>query len=174
MQRWRHIRSILLLPVTVTILIPGLILARTHTLRIGWAWPGLWRLVPVGIGLICIGAGLRLLVQTITLFATQGHGTLAPWDPPAQLVVRGVYRYVRNPMISGVISILAGESLVLGSRPLVTWCTLFAGVNALYIPLLEEPQLQARFGAAYREYRRHVPRWIPRRQPWEGPGEHRR
>jgi protein-S-isoprenylcysteine O-methyltransferase Ste14 len=167
MQRWRHIQSIILLPVTVTILIPGIILARNRAPQIGWGLPAPWWLILISAGFLCLGAGLGLLVQTITLFATYGRGTLAPWDPPTRLVVRGVYRRVRNPMISGVISILLGESLVLGSRPLVIWWALVTVVNALYIPLLEEPRLEQRFGAAYGEYRQHVPRWIPRWWPWE-------
>jgi protein-S-isoprenylcysteine O-methyltransferase Ste14 len=171
MLRWRHIRSILLLPTTVTIVIPALILARTRPAPVGWGLPAPWQLVPLGAGILCLAAGVRLVAQTIALFASHGRGTLAPWDPPARLVVQGVYRHVRNPMISGVIAILAGESLALGSRPLAAWCGIFTAVNMLYIPLLEEPQLEARFGAAYRAYKRHVPRWIPRRRPWEGAEE---
>lgn len=167
MQHWRHLRSILLLPVTVTILIPSLILLRSHTIAIGWGLPPPWQLAPLSTGLLCLAVGLRLLVRTIGLFATQGHGTLAPWDPPTHLVIRGVYRHVRNPMISGVILMLLGESLLLGSRALGTWCAFVTIVNMLYIPLLEEPGLEARFGAPYRAYKQHVPRWLPRREAWE-------
>jgi protein-S-isoprenylcysteine O-methyltransferase Ste14 len=167
MQYWRHLRSILLLPVTVTLLIPGLILLRPHSIHIGWGLPSAWQLILLSGGLLCLAAGLRLLVQTIALFATQGHGTLAPWDPPRRLVVRGVYRHVRNPMISGVILILVGESLLLGSGALAAWCVLVTLVNMLYIPLLEEPALKARFGAAYQTYKQHVPRWIPRHDAWD-------
>jgi protein-S-isoprenylcysteine O-methyltransferase Ste14 len=172
MLQWRHIRSILLLPFTVTILIPTLLLASSRSLAVGWALPMPWRLALIVVGLLSIGAGLRLLVQTIRLFATQGHGTLAPWDPPTHLVVRGVYRHVRNPMISGVISVLLGESILLGLRPLALWCALFTGVNLLVIPLYEEPQLEERFGAEYAEYKQHVPRWIPRARPWHASWEH--
>jgi len=174
MLQWRHIRSILLLPFTVTILVPLLLLASTGSFAFGWGLPMPWLLAPICAGLLCLGAGLRLLVQTIRLFAAEGHGTLAPWDPPAQLVVRGVYRRVRNPMISGVVSVLLGESILLGSRPLAIWCALFTGVNLLVIPLYEEPNLEARFGAEYAEYKRHVPRWIPRARPWHGSWEHKR
>jgi protein-S-isoprenylcysteine O-methyltransferase Ste14 len=74
-------------------------------------------------------------------------------------------------MISGVIAILLGESLILGLRPLAIWCAIFAAVNMVYIPLIEEPQLEGRFGAAYRHYKQHVPRWVPRRRLWDGPLE---
>ncbi len=160
-------RSVLLLPFTVTILIPSLILAQPNAISLGWALPMPWRIVLIAAALLCLGAGLWLLLQTIRLFAVQGQGILAPWDPPTRLVVRGVYRYVRNPMISGVIAILLGQSLVCGSRQLIVWCVLFIILNLLVIPLHEEPHLAARFGADYQEYKWHVPRWIPRIRPWE-------
>jgi protein-S-isoprenylcysteine O-methyltransferase Ste14 len=167
MPYWRHLRSILLLPVTVTLLVPGLILLSTRSIHIAWGLPAAWQILLLSGGLLCLAAGLRLVIQTIALFATQGQGTLAPWDPPGRLVVRGVYRHVRNPMISGVILILVGESLLFGSGALVAWCVLVMLVNMLYIPLLEEPDLEARFGAAYQTYKQHVPRWIPRRDAWD-------
>ena len=91
-------------------------------------------------------------------------------DPPRELVVRGPYRYVRNPMISGVVFVLFGEALLLLARPHLEWAILFLLINCVYIPLLEEPQLERRFGAAYTEYRRHVRRLIPRLRPWTPAG----
>jgi protein-S-isoprenylcysteine O-methyltransferase Ste14 len=70
-------------------------------------------------------------------------------------------------MISGVILILLGEALVLLSTSHMWWVLIFFGINAVYIPLLEEPQLESRFGDSYVEYRRHVPRLIPRLRPWQ-------
>ena len=122
----------------------------------------------LGVGLLAVG--LVLFVASLRRFATEGEGTLAPWDPPRRLVVRGPYRYVRNPMISGVVLVLFGEAAVLLSRPHLSWALLFLGINAVYIPLLEEPLLAARFGDAYRTYRRHVPRLLPRWRPWDPEG----
>ena len=83
MQYWRHLRSILLLPVTVTLIVPGLILLSTRSsIHSGWGLPSAWQLIPLCGGLLCLAAGLRLLVQTIALFATQGQGTLAPGIRP--------------------------------------------------------------------------------------------
>ncbi|HEX6925123.1 MAG TPA: isoprenylcysteine carboxylmethyltransferase family protein, partial [Longimicrobiaceae bacterium] len=96
----------------------------------------------------------------------RGRGTLAPWDPPRRLVITGVYRHVRNPMISGVILILAGESLAFSSAALGTWTAVVLIVNAVYIPVVEEPGLARRFGEEYEAYRAHVPRWVPRLRPW--------
>jgi hypothetical protein len=69
-------------------------------------------------------------------------------------------------MISGVVFILFGEALVLLSPPHGAWAAGFLLLNLLYIPLIEEPQLEARFGESYREYRRHVRRFLPRLGPW--------
>ena len=168
MEAWKHLRAILLRPGMVLLVIPGTILWRD-----GFATLGLWRSVPSSkvilpiIGIICVGVGLLLMVATIRLFVTVGQGTLAPWDPPQHLVVRGVYRLVRNPMISGVLFVLLGESLLTASRPLFGWFLIFALINAICIPLLEEPGLVHRFGDEYRTYKRNVPRWIPRLTPWE-------
>ena len=116
-----------------------------------------------------ICAGLVLLVKTISLFATIGRGTLAPWDPTHKLVIRGVYRYVRNPMISGVLCILLGEATIFGSLPLFYWFVFFLLGNLIYMPLVEERDLERRFGADYTFYRQNVPRWIPRSRPWDAP-----
>lgn len=107
------------------------------------------------------------LVTTIKQFAHIGAGTLAPWDSTQKLVVQGVYCYVRNPMISGVVFILIGETVLFGSLLLLGWCLLFVIANAVYIPLCEERGLTERFGEAYRVYKQHVPRWIPRVTPWK-------
>jgi protein-S-isoprenylcysteine O-methyltransferase Ste14 len=104
--------------------------------------------------------------RTISLFAREGKGTLAPWDPTQRLVVRGPYRYVRNPMITGVLSILLGEAALFGSLWVLAWWLAFFAINAVYFPLIEEPGLRGRFGDEYERYRRSVPRWIPRRRPW--------
>ncbi len=169
MGTWKHLRAILLLPGMVLVVIPGVILwlGGTDTL-------GLWRSVPSSkvflpfIGIICVCLGLLLIVVTIRLFVTVGKGTLAPWEPPQHLVVRGVYRHVRNPMISGVGLVFLGESLLTASLPLFGWFLVFLIVNMVYIPLSEEPGLVRRLGDDYRAYQRNVPRWVPRLKPWEG------
>lgn len=101
----------------------------------------------------------------MSLFFTLGHGTLAPWDPPRRLVLRGPYQHVRNPMISGVVALLLGEALWFQSPAVLLWAGVFLLINAVYIPRLEEPGLARRFGADYAAYCRHVPRWLPRRTP---------
>tara|TARA_B100000315_G_C14391622_1_gene502258 strand:+ start:109 stop:618 length:510 start_codon:yes stop_codon:yes gene_type:complete len=162
----RHLLAITVLPGTVTIVVPLLLLAR------GGGAVALERipdpLLPVATfgGAVLIVGGLLLMYRTISLFARAGRGTLAPWDPPEKLVVRGVYRRLRNPMISGVAAVLAGETLVFASPWLALWTVLFVTLNAIYIPLVEERGLERRFGASYLDYKRNVPRWLPRATPW--------
>ncbi len=126
---------------------------------------GLLVLQGAGVGVLAIG--LLLFLSSLRRFASEGEGTLAPWDPPRRLVVQGPYRFVRNPMISGVVFVLAGEAMLLASRPHAVWAIAFLGINFVYIPILEEPLLRRRFGEAYREYCRHVPRFLPRIRPWK-------
>ena len=160
----RHLLAVVALPVTVLVVIPLWIASsREIALRVpgsglGWvAWL---------VGAILASTGGTLFVSSLARFGGEGQGTLAPWDPPRRLVVSGPYAYVRNPMISGVILLLLAEAAVLRSLPHLQWAGLFLLINALYIPLLEEPMLRARFGDAYRTYCRHVPRLIPRVRPW--------
>lgn len=164
----RHLLSIAILPFTVTVVVPAWLARRHHvTLTFGAAAP---EVVLQLLGAASIGLGLVLFVASLRQFAARGKGTLAPWDPPKNLVVEGPYRYVRNPMISGVFFVLAGEALVLRSWPHGQWALLFLVINLVFIPLFEEPQLERRFGASYAEYRQHVGRIFPRRRPWRPSG----
>jgi protein-S-isoprenylcysteine O-methyltransferase Ste14 len=161
----RHLLSIAALPFVVTVLVP-VWLMRTNHIALTLGITGFRILAQAG-GLLLLAFGLFLFASSLRRFATEGKGTLAPWDPPRRLVVRGPYRYVRNPMISGVVFVLFGEALLLLSRPHFVWALIFLGVNFIYIPLLEETGLRQRFGDSYVEYCRHVPRLIPRFRPWE-------
>lgn len=153
-----------MLPFSVTVLVP-IWVARANAVHVGWGDTAA-ALALQAAGAIALGIGLVLFGASLRRFATEGRGTLAPWDPPRQLVVRGPYRFVRNPMISGVVLVLCGEAALLVSRPHAIWALTFAAINLAYIPLFEEPQLAARFGESYREYCRHVPRLVPRPTPW--------
>jgi protein-S-isoprenylcysteine O-methyltransferase Ste14 len=161
----RHLVTIAVLPFTVAVLIPVWLARRNAISPVVGSNPA-----QIGLqtaGLVLLGIGLLLFAASLRNFITEGRGTLAPWDPPRELVTRGPYRYVRNPMISGVVLVLFGEALVLLSFPHLQWAVIFLGINAVYIPLLEEPLLARRFGAAYQNYCRHVPRLLPRLRPWE-------
>jgi protein-S-isoprenylcysteine O-methyltransferase Ste14 len=162
----RHAFAIVILPVTMTILVPWWVIRGNGiSFRIP-SEPLDW--VCVVAGVLVFVVGFTLFVATVFLFANRGRGTLAPWDPPSRLVVVGPYRYVRNPMIAGVILIIVAESLVFRSLSLAEWAAAFLLLNAIHFPLIEEPGLERRFGDAYRQYKRHVRRFIPRVRPWNG------
>jgi len=114
------------------------------------------------VGLLTLGLGAALLLTCIWEFARSGRGTLSPVDPPRELVVRGLYRYVRNPMYLSVTMIVFGELLLTGSRGLLLyWVIWFVGVN-LFVMGYEEPTLRRRFGESYERYTREVRRWLPK------------
>jgi protein-S-isoprenylcysteine O-methyltransferase Ste14 len=159
----RHLASFLALPFVMAVVIPLSVVRRVVVPELSPLWIA-------GTSLVFL-IGLTLFATSLYEFATRGRGTLAPWDPPRELVVRGPYRYVRNPMITGVVCVILAEAMLLQSRSLATWALTFVLINAIYIPLLEEPQLAQRFGDAYREYCRNVPRLIPRLSAWMRAGE---
>jgi protein-S-isoprenylcysteine O-methyltransferase Ste14 len=167
-SKWRHARAAVLLPGTVTVLIPAALLAIGGA-DIGCGLAGLWPVLPVVAGAALVLAGLAVWYATVRLFARAGEGTLAPWDPTRKLVVLGPYRYVRNPMITGVLLVLVGEAALFGSPWVLAWAAAFFAINAVWFPLVEEPGLVQRFGREYEDYQRAVPRWIPRRRPWTPP-----
>jgi protein-S-isoprenylcysteine O-methyltransferase Ste14 len=150
----RHLLAIGLLPFVVTVVVPAYIIRTSTTLNAGWDLPSQLGLLPTLLGCALVGLGVLLVYKTVILFATVGEGTLAPWDPPRRLVVRGAYRHVRNPMISGVLSILLGEAILLGSVPLLVWFLVFFALSALSMLLIEEPLLESRFGSDYVTYNR--------------------
>ncbi|RED66144.1 methyltransferase family protein [Cohnella lupini] len=153
----KHLVSFLL-PATNAVLIPYLIIGDSINSDLN--------LKSVLGGLVVI-TGLIILVSTIRTFILIGKGTLAPWSPTIELIVGGIYSYVRNPMISGVLFILVGESLVFNSRGLMIWSLLFFIINHIYFIASEEPGLHKRFGKEYQIYMVNVPRWIPRFKPWK-------
>jgi protein-S-isoprenylcysteine O-methyltransferase Ste14 len=136
--------------------VPALIVAGEGEVRFGWLSV---------LGAALLAAGLTLIATTIRLFATVGRGTLAPWDPPQRLVVAGPYRRFRHPMITGVVCTIFGEAALFGSGSVALWGVAVVAVNAVYLPLVEEPDLVDRFGADYERYMREVPRWLPARRP---------
>jgi protein-S-isoprenylcysteine O-methyltransferase Ste14 len=155
----------LVLPLTAAGLVPAWLLHGEG------AAAAFWRVDPLrcALGGLMVAGGLALLIWTVSLFIRVGRGTLAPWDPTRALVVAGPFAHVRNPMITGVLFMIAGEAIALASRSVGIWAAVFFLVNHVYFLLSEEPGLVRRFGAQYEEYRRQVPRWIPRRTAWRPP-----
>ncbi len=162
-----QIISILLLPFNVIVTIPliMLFLGEWEGLKLSLTSNKDMLIITAGVAVAAIG--VFLLAATIRLFIAIGLGTLAPWEPPQKLVIEGPYRYVRNPMISGVSLILAGESILFSSHYFLIWLIVFFLINHTYFLLVEEPGLNKRFGEKYEIYKQNVPRWLPRLTPWE-------
>jgi protein-S-isoprenylcysteine O-methyltransferase Ste14 len=118
-------------------------------------------------GLIVLAAGLIVLLQAFARFVVEGLGTPAPLAPTERLVVGGFYRYVRNPMYLAVAATIVGQALALGQLILLPYAAAFAVAVAAFVRWYEEPTLRRRFGEEYEAYRRAVPAWWPRREPWQ-------
>ena len=114
------------------------------------------------IGLMPMVLGAAIYFWCAWDFATAGQGTPAPIDAPKRLVVRGLYRFVRNPMYVGVLAVLFSESIVFRSTRILTYAIVVFVFFNLFVMLYEEPALKRKFGASYEEYLKTVPRWIPR------------
>ncbi len=151
----KNILFAILLPGTVTVLVPWLIVSGGNAAQ----WNA-WRL----LGLLPIVLGFGTVARCIWDFAVTGQGTLAPIDPPKALVVQGLYRYVRNPMYIGVLLVLLGEAWYFRSRALLVYAGLSFLVVNVFVLLYEEPHLRRRFGESYTNYCRTVNRWVPRRR----------
>lgn len=158
----RHLLSILLLPFMVTVTLPRWILTSWAARDLRWTGT-VWQPVGYVAGALIFATGFALFLWCVLLFARVGQGTLAPWDPTQKLVAVGPYRYMRNPMITGVAAMLLGEALFFGSALLAGLVIVFVIVNQIYFLLSEEPGLERRFGASYSEYKARVPRWLPRK-----------
>lgn len=133
--------------------------------------PLLAMLDPWRRGIFAPGAALMLLGVVLLLWCVRdfylaGKGTLAPWDPPKRLVTIGLYRFVRNPMYVGVLTLVAGWALLLTSLFLASYTLLLAIAFHIRVINFEEPWLAAQFGDAWQRYRSAVNRWRPRVSPW--------
>src|SRR5258708_33216923 len=129
--------------------------------RTGAAYPA-----PVQItGAVLAAAGAAALLAAFAQFAIQGRGTPAPPAPTEQLVVRGLYRYVRNPMYLAVLAVITGHALLLGRPVLLGYAAAVAAAVIAFVYGYEQPTLARPYGAQYQAYRKAVPGWWPRLPP---------
>jgi protein-S-isoprenylcysteine O-methyltransferase Ste14 len=163
----RHLFSILLLPFVMVVIVPRWLLRAWSASDTRWVDGTVAAAFAQIAGVVLFLCGFALFAWCVSLFARVGEGTLAPWDPTRRLVAVGPYQYMRNPMITGVVTMLLGETLFLGSRVVGIWAATFIAINQIYFMISEEPGLERRFGAAYVEYKSAVPRWFPRERPWK-------
>ena len=157
------LKTIIILPFNVIVVIPAVILYFTgyHFISPAPLQVVIWAVLFLG--------GLALALWTMFLFAFVGDGTAAPWNPPKKLVIEGPYRYVRNPMITSVLTIILANSIFLSSWAMFLILILFLTGNMIYFPFFEEKDLIKRFGQDYILYKNNVPRWLPRLTPWSLP-----
>ena len=115
-----------------------------------------------GVSILLIAVGVAIYLHTAFWgFALHGLGTPAPIAPTQKLVVRGLHRYVRNPMYMGVALVVLGQAVLFRSWHLLQYAVLFLIIVHLFVVFYEEPTLERQFGEEYEDYRKRVPRWIP-------------
>ena len=133
-------------------------------------WISRWRLEspffgfePVRwVGVLLMAVGAVVLLESFGRFALEGLGTPAPVLPTEHLVVKGFYRYVRNPMYIAVLSMIIGQALLLGNSSLLVYAAIVWAAFHGFVLLYEEPRLRKTYGAQYEAYCTRVRRWMPR------------
>lgn len=159
MSKWQAILGsavfLVLAPGVVAVLIPWLIS--------GWHEQAPLFGVPAtrALGIVLIALGIPVVLDSFSRFALEGLGTPAPVLPTRMLVVRGFYRYVRNPMYLALVLIILGQGILLGDVGLLVYGLLAWIVTHVFVLLYEEPTLRKSFGTDYARYCASVPRWIP-------------
>jgi protein-S-isoprenylcysteine O-methyltransferase Ste14 len=132
----------------------------------GWRGSAPLALQVVGAALLVSGVGI--VGHTVIRFVVEGLGTPFPAAPTRQLVVGGLYRYVRNPMYLAVIAAILGQAAILGSISLLVYAAIVGLIVASFVRFYEEPTLSRTYGEEYALYRRAVRAWLPRTTPWRG------
>ncbi len=113
----------------------------------------------LGVSLVLLAN--YVLMQHMLAFIDIGGGTHAPFDPPQRLVVRGLYRRVRNPMYLIYVAVIVGEALIFASWWILLYAASFWLLAHVYLVKLEEPTLRERFGDEWDRYAASVSRWVP-------------
>jgi len=153
----KNLFFLVLVPGTFGFYVPLRLIVRRGLSSVVWGPLELAALAPVA-------AGAAGLVWCIWHFGATGRGTPAPFDPPTRLVVRGLYRHVRNPMYLSLLCVILGWALLLRSLAIVEYAAGCWLLIHLFVIGVEEPGLRARFGEPYAEYCRAVRRWVPGRR----------
>lgn len=142
-----------LVPGTVAVIVP-LLMVRGRPAAGG---------VTFGLALLLLGLGAAIFLRCAWDFVVAGKGTPSPIDQPKRLVIRGLYRYSRNPMYVGVLSIIAGWAVLFGAGILAAYGAAWFIIFSLFVRFHEEPHLTREFGDEYVAYRKRVGRWLPQR-----------
>ena len=165
MKRKEYLKVVLILPGNVLFTIPFFIYLFTRNtysyLLIGFDNFLFY------VNMFFLTLGLFLTIYSVKTFYTRGgEGTPGPWRPISNLIISGPYRYVRNPMILGVIFLLLFESIIFSSVPFLLWAIVFFVGNIIYFKTFEERELIQRFGTDYINYKNEVPMFFPKMTPY--------
>jgi protein-S-isoprenylcysteine O-methyltransferase Ste14 len=152
------------------VVVPGVVAGLIPGVLTGWHLNRYLMPAQLG-GFVVAAAGVAVLLGAFAQFVLEGGGTPAPVAPPERLVVRGVYRYVRNPMYLAVGAVILGQAVALGQPILLVYLVVFVVAVFMFVRGYEEPTLRGRFGASYDAYVKAVPAWVPRLTPWTGGAE---
>ena len=153
---WPIVNTLLftiIVPGTVAVLVPRWLLG-------GFFTPAKSPLT--GLGAVIIAVGAAIYFRCAWEFAVRGLGTPAPIAPTKYLVTTALHRYVRNPMYLGVATAILGEAALFRSLHVVEYAFIMLTIAHVFVITYEEPTLRRQFGESYEEYRRTVPRWIPK------------
>ena len=165
MKRTEYLKVVLILPGNVLITIPFLIFLFTRNSYV-------YNLVSPPnflfyIAMFFLALGFLLVIWSVRTFYTKGgEVTPGPWRPISNLIISGPYRYVRNPMILGVVNLLLFESALFTSISFLLWATVFFVGNIIYFKTFEERELIKRFGTDYENYKNEVPMLFPKFTPY--------
>lgn len=118
------------------------------------------------LGLAPIGLGVVIYILCSGSFIFVGKGSPIPFTPTKKLVVKGLYRFVRNPLYIAGVLVLSGEAILFQSLGIFIYCLAVFGFMIILV-LMEETLLAEKFGARYEQYCKSVPRWIPRLPPYQ-------
>lgn len=144
-----------------TVVVPGTVAVYVPYLLVGgWKIPRAGSVTWIGGVLVALGSAIYF--RCAWEFAVRGLGTPAPIAPTKYLVTTALHRYIRNPMYVGVALAIGGQGVLFRNLHLLEYVALMLLAAHLFVILYEEPTLQRQFGASYEEYRRAVPRWLPK------------
>ena len=118
--------------------------------------------VVLALPIAVIAVGIAGFTSCVFDFLTRGRGTPAPYEAQTELVVGGLYRFVRNPMYLSLIVTLAAEELLFASPWIAALALAVFSAFHLRVVVYEEPTLARTFGPSWERYREKVPRWLPR------------
>ncbi len=147
------------------VIAPGVVAGLVPWWLTGWHLGSSYPVPVRAAGAASITGGAVVLIGAFAQFAVEGLGTPAPVAPTGRLVVRGPYRYVRNPMYLAVLAVITGQALLLSRPVLLGYAVAVAAAFIAFVYGYEQPALARRYGAQYQAYRKAVPGWWPRLPP---------